>query len=654
MIRLVCVLALVAACATRVSTVARDHLVPSAAPADVAYADQLIAAAHARHLADEPAWHKLGHYQHSMFGGWKSEADGPSFFLAANGKTDPAAELDATVRALFAAVPAAAPKDLQHPMCQFPARLRWLTRALAIDLERLPHPACPRFDEFRQNLDAASLSLVFSSYYLNNPASAFGHTFLLVHSHRAEANGDRQLLDFAINYSATTDTNNAIFYALKGIAGAFPGEFTRVPYYLQVRKYNDFESRDLWLYDLALTPDELEMIVAHLWELGSTWFDYFYMTENCSYHILGALEAGAPRLDLLAKTRVPVAPADTVKIVEDVPGLVTHVDFRPAIRAQVAARVHDLSGDERALTAALADDPATPWPAGLATARRAKILDAAADVVDMHYAKELPFDLEGPGARRKQQLLERRAELGVTSDPLAITAPVAKRPDAGHGSRRVGIAGGVDTDGDPTIGFNARLTLHDLGDPADGYPDTAALEFLPVAARVVFAADRTRFRLDDAQLVRITSISPLSTFDHRISWKVQAGAVYVDDSGCHLCTAARISGGGGAALGTADGGVLAWAMTDVQAVSARGLDGVGHEPIRLGVGPSGGFRARLSADAAFLVTGEWIWLPAQPTLAAYQVAASLRWRFSDMVAVFATGDLVNAGLESQLGLFLYY
>jgi hypothetical protein len=427
-----------------------------------------------------------------------------------------------------------------------------------------------------------------------------------------------------------------------------------VPYYLQVRKYNDFESRDLWLYDLALTPDELAMVVAHIWELGSTWFDYFYMTENCSYHILGAIEAGAPRLDLLAKTRLPVAPADTVKIVEDVPGLVTHVSFRPAIRAQVAARVRDLSGDERDLTAQLATDPATPWPERLPTERRVKVLDAATDVVDMHYAKELPYQLDGPGAHLKQQLLERRADLGVTSDPLAIAAPMAKRPDFGHGSRRVGVAGGVDTDGDATLGFNARLTLHDLGDPADGYPDTAALEFLPVAARVIFAPGHTRFRLDDAQLVRITSISPQSAFEHKLSWKVQAGAVYLDDAGCHICTAARISGGGGAAIGTADGGLLAWAMSDVQAVAARGLDGLGHDPIRLGIGPSGGVRARLSADAAFLVTGEWIWLPAQSTLASYQVAATLRWRFSDMLALFASGDLVNAGLESQLGLFVYY
>ena len=167
-----------------------------------------------------------------------------------------------------------------------------------------------------------------------------------------------------------------------------------------------------------------------MWELGSTWFDYYYMTENCSYHILGALEAAVPRLAFLEKTRVPVAPADTVKIVTDTPGLVTRVSFRPAIRAQVAARVRDLTGSERELTSELATDPQTPWPARLPVERRVKVLDAATDVVDMHYAKELPFDLEGPGAQRKQHLLERRAELAVRSESCACPRPTTSGPSA--------------------------------------------------------------------------------------------------------------------------------------------------------------------------------------------------------------------------------
>jgi hypothetical protein len=641
------------ACATRVVSISREHLLPSAQAAELAYVDELVAASRRLALSGRPAWHKLMHYESTWGGGFESQADGPSFFLAANGKVSPRAELEATLRGLFAQVKTGAPKDVQHPICQFPARVRWLTRELRIDPERLPHPVCQRYDEFRTNLDASSVTLVFSSYYLNNPASAFGHTFLLVNSRKSSTDSERQLLDYAINFSATADTENAVAYALKGIFGAFPGEFSRVPYYLQVRKYNDFESRDLWLYSLALTPDEIETLVAHIWELGSTWFDYYYMTENCSYHILGALEAAVPRASFVARTRIPVTPADTVKIVTETPGLVTGVSFRPAIRAQVAERVRGLDGGERDLTNSLADDPQTPWPAKLPLERRVKVLDAAADVVDMHFARELPFELDGPGARRKQHLLERRAELAVRSAELRVPVPHDKRPDHGHGTRRVGLAGGLSVNGDPTLGINARLTLHDLADPANGYPDHAGLEFLPIAGRIVFG-DRVRAQIDDAQLVRIVSLSPQTAFEHKVSWKVQAGAVHIDDSGCHLCTAARLSGGGGAAVGTSGGGLLAWAMTDVQLVSARGLRGVGDAPIRLGIGPSAGLRARLSRDASLMVAGEWIWLPLQPTLAAYQVTGGLRWRFSQALALSITGAFQNAGVDGQLGMFVYY
>jgi len=282
------------------------------------------------------------------------------------------------------------------------------------------------------------------------------------------------------------------------------------------------------------------------------------------------------------------------------------------------------------------------------------VLDAATDVVDMRYARELPFDLTGPGAQRKQHLLERRAELAVRSVELHVPVPDDKRPERGHGSRRFGVAGGLTSDGDPTLGLSARLTLHDLADPADGYPDYASLEFLPIAARVVFAPDRVRFRLDDAQFVRIASLSPQNLFERKMSWKAQVGAVQLDDSGCHLCTAFRLSAGAGAALATSGGGLLGWLMTDAQIVSARGLRGIADAPIRAGFGPSAGLRARLSSDATLMVTGEWIWLPLQPTLAAYQVSGGLRWRFSPALALSATGNFYNAGLEGQLGMYVYY
>src|SRR5262249_27241324 len=145
-----------------------------------------------------------------------------------------------------------------------------------------------------------SVTFVFSSYYLNNPASAFGHAFLRINRADDEIPEERrQLLDYAIDYTAQVDTDNPIVYALKGIFGLFPGTFRKIPFYFKVREYNDYESRDLWEYELDLDEHQRKLLLAHVWELGSTFFPYYYVTANCAYAILAAIEAADPSFELL-------------------------------------------------------------------------------------------------------------------------------------------------------------------------------------------------------------------------------------------------------------------------------------------------------------------------------------------------------------------
>ena len=52
-------------------------------------------------LAGEREWHLLLHYRENLFGGHTSEQDDPGFFMSPYGKTDPQAELDATLKQFF-------------------------------------------------------------------------------------------------------------------------------------------------------------------------------------------------------------------------------------------------------------------------------------------------------------------------------------------------------------------------------------------------------------------------------------------------------------------------------------------------------------------------------------------------------------------------
>ncbi|MFN2550054.1 MAG: DUF4105 domain-containing protein, partial [Myxococcales bacterium] len=136
----------------------------SAARAD-GYLPELQASAREQRLAEERGWIRLVHYERGVFGGWHSEASS-SFFLSPRGADDPAGELDATLAAFFSA----------EGQCRFPARMAWLNSRLHFDFARLPLGSCPKFEEFFGKIAARSITLVFSSYFLSSPASAFGHT----------------------------------------------------------------------------------------------------------------------------------------------------------------------------------------------------------------------------------------------------------------------------------------------------------------------------------------------------------------------------------------------------------------------------------------------------------------------------------------------
>ena len=201
-------------------------------------------------LAEDPAWLRLGHWRKGL-GGWKSEVDGREFFLAPGGKTDPAAELEATLEGLFSPGPFA--DELADPFCRFPARVQFLAARLGLDPAALPPRSCPKQEDFLARVRPGGVTLVFSSYYLNNPSSSFGHTLLRLDKADGALEGKHfELLDYGVDYAATVDTSNAILYAVKGLFGLFKGEFKHYAYYYKVRQYGDFESRDLWEYDLAL------------------------------------------------------------------------------------------------------------------------------------------------------------------------------------------------------------------------------------------------------------------------------------------------------------------------------------------------------------------------------------------------------------------
>ena len=336
-------------------------------------------------------------------------------------------------------------------------------------------------------------------------------------------------------------TDNPVAYALMGLTGLFEGTFKRLPYYYKVREYNDVESRDLWEYELAFTPEAaVHADGAHLGS-GAHALRLLLPRRELLVRHPRAHRRGAARGSTCSRSVTsPIIPAATVQALFQSEGLVRSVRHRPSLHTQLAARVVDLSRQERDWVAALEKNPHTPLPADMDPAATVRVLDAALDLVDIRHARELVKDREhGDGARIKQALLERRAAIRVPSPELMVPSPIDKAPERGHGARRIGLSLGRSTGNDLFVGTDFRLALHDLADASHGYPDLAQIEFLPVRMRFGESDGRFRVELHEADLVRVRSLSSLERFDKHISFQIAAGARAINDRGCRHCYAGQ-------------------------------------------------------------------------------------------------------------------
>ncbi|TKB87313.1 MAG: DUF4105 domain-containing protein, partial [Nitrospira sp.] len=246
------------------------------------YLTQLLQQARQARLADAREWHLLLHYRANLFGGYTSEQDDTGFFLAPEGKTDPQAELDATLRQFFS--PELVGRSKQPAQCAFVARYAWLVEQLRFDPIQLPPMPCERFERWIEEFHARSITLVFPSAFMNNPASMFGHTFLRIDQEGQTA--QTRLLAYTINFAADVPPDEGLAYPVRGIFGGYRGQFSTVPYYLKVQEYRDIENRDIWEYRLSFDDRQIRRLLMHAWELGNASFDYFFFKENCSYHLL--------------------------------------------------------------------------------------------------------------------------------------------------------------------------------------------------------------------------------------------------------------------------------------------------------------------------------------------------------------------------------
>ena len=503
------------------------------------YLQDLLRRAHALSLHEQRYWRLLLHYRPDWLGGYESEIDEPGFFLASNGKTEPKAELDATLTAFFSSKLVG--RSRQPARCAFIARYEWLKSVLAIDESRLPPEPCERFRSWYAELNPASLSLIFPSAFLNNPASTFGHLLL-----RVDQKGQTEatkILAYTINYAAELPPDTGVEYVYLGVFGGYTGYFSTMPYYLKAKEYGDFENRDIWEYRLNFTPDQLHRVLLHAWEMGNASFDYFFFKENCAYHILALLDLADPDLYLADRFRFYTFPSEGVRAIAETPNLVQDAVFRPSRRTKILRGREALNADERDWLDKIIENPKMTQSesfARLTPIRQAAVLDVASD----HFLYRAATESDSaPFEARNMTVLLARSQLSVAATPLRYQ-PFSGPPDQGHNIIRAGVGIGW-REREFFTETNFRLAFHDLLDPEYGYTPDAQIEALSIALRHYHRRNNTR--IDRFTLLNITSLSPVDSLFLKPSWKLDTGFDTVQRKLCRYCLTGRANGGIGLA-----------------------------------------------------------------------------------------------------------
>ena len=273
-------------------------------------------------LANSTTWQRLFLMQNG-----KSQIKDSDFFLTADGRSNPNMELVAMLNAMQLSD--------EQTMCRFVARTHFLHTELGklgID-SGVGDIKCPEFDAWANSLDAGNvsgaLSLIFADEHPNALGSAFAHAFLKLDTGKSLASGqDKDAI--AINYSSIRPKGaNEAIAALKSVVGSYNSGLDIVNYAEKQAEYIVQGERDIWQYKIALSPDELDQIIRHLWETKDIQRPYFFTHNNCATEIVRLIDVVRPDKNI-AKDMGSVVVPSKIAYILDKHGMIQETIFLPS------------------------------------------------------------------------------------------------------------------------------------------------------------------------------------------------------------------------------------------------------------------------------------------------------------------------------------
>ena len=590
------------------------------------YLLELLELADKKSLYQHRYWHLLLHYRQNLGGGYTSEVDDPGFFQSPEGKNDPQAELHATLEKFFSNELVGRSK--QPAQCAFIARFQWLRAHLPFDETRLPFLQCERYEQWVNELNPASITLIFPAAFMNNPVSMFGHSFL-----RIDQQGQTEhtrILAYTINYAADVPPGAGLEFAFKGMFGGYQGFFSTIPYYMKVQEYRDIENRDIWEYRLNLSREDIHRLLRHTWEMGNAYFDYYFFKENCAYHILSLLEVANPKFHLTDQFHFWTIPADTIRLLIQQQGVVQDVSYRPAGSTKLKRKRASLPPSEQFWLHQIIHDPSQAQHSDflqLPQARQTFLLDVASDY--FRYKSRADPKLAHDYQTKNQTILLNRSKIRAPSIPILIE-PFSLSPEQGHETARMGVGIGW-RNGELFEHIDLRAVYHDLLDPDPGYTPDSQVVLGDLSLRHYH--NRNQFRIEQFTLVNILSLAPIDSWFRSPSWKIRMEMNTVKTRSCDLCSNGHFNVGAGGALETH---LLQREVFFLFGEADANVSGAYEKNHRIGGGISGGL--------ATTITDNWKWLVSAGYLGYFfgqrsddiLVSIGQRWTFAKNFSIRTT------------------
>lgn len=460
-------------------------------------------------LWNDPKWIYLGHYNKNFFG-YSSGFRG-LFFIHPEGFDSPEKELLTTIEALFSDSSELTQKYGRHPQCQFLARRKWLIDKLHIHPENiLP---CEERTKWKKQLGTTSVTLIFASSDLGNPASSFGHTFLkLINPANAK---NKDLIDYGVNYAADADASEGFFYALKGLFGFYDGRFTMLPYHQKIREYINLEGRDIWEYPLALTIEEVDELIDHLLELDNSASPYYFFSKNCSYQILSVLDAIRPDFQLSHHYKAWAIPIDTVKTIRQKTNLILETKYKQSLKTSYLEAYSNLNTEQQDVLNTMLDSTLStytiPANTNLTGTQKAEIYETGLKYLSVKaYRTQIDLDEE------KYKMALQRASLGP-STKKGLTKQ-SSPPDQSHDSSAFYLGYGKNILSEYSS-FKFRAAFHDLEQNDAGTVPFSQNNFGAFELR--YYSEIKKLSLESFTFLNLISTNPTTPLDKNFSWKVR-------------------------------------------------------------------------------------------------------------------------------------